>query len=80
MIYESRLELEALLLSDFDIAVHRIVAQPFMFRAEIGGKIRRHIPDYLLDTDAGRLWSTLFVVNACSIRGSFNSAPGHGNS
>ena len=53
VIYESRLELAALLLSDFDVAVHRIVAQPFMFRAEIGGKIRRHIPDYLLDTDDG---------------------------
>ena len=35
VIYESRLELANLLLADFDSRVRQIVAQPFMFRAEV---------------------------------------------
>ncbi|MFI6048441.1 TnsA-like heteromeric transposase endonuclease subunit [Nocardia sp. NPDC051321] len=50
VIYESRLELARLLFADFDCSVRRIVAQPFLLRAEIGGKVRRHIPDFLLLT------------------------------
>jgi hypothetical protein len=53
VIYESRLELANLLLADFDSVVHRIVAQPFMLRTEVNGQVRRHIPDYLWDTDDG---------------------------
>jgi hypothetical protein len=51
VIYESRLELANLLLADFDPAVHQIVAQPFVLHAEVDGRLRRHIPDYLWDTD-----------------------------
>jgi hypothetical protein len=53
VIYESRLELANLLLADFDPAVHHIVAQPFMLRAEVDGQVRRHTLDYLWDADDG---------------------------
>jgi hypothetical protein len=53
VIYESRLELSRLLLADFDPAVTRIIAQPFLLTVTIRGKARRHIPDYLLITDQG---------------------------
>jgi hypothetical protein len=53
VIYESRLELARLLMADFDGSVNHIVAQPFMMQTPIGGKRRRHIPDYLLLTDDG---------------------------
>jgi hypothetical protein len=53
VIYESRLELANLLLADFDPAVRQIVAQPFMLRADVCGQPRRHIPDYLWETDRG---------------------------
>jgi hypothetical protein len=35
------------------VSVSGIVAQPFLLRAEVDGVIRRHVPDYLLMTDAG---------------------------
>lgn len=53
VIYESRLELAVLLLADFDPSVHGIFAQPFLLRAEVSGAARKHIPDYLMLTDAG---------------------------
>jgi hypothetical protein len=53
VIYESRLELARLLHADFDPSVKRIVAQPFLLRADINGQARRHIPDFLLITDTG---------------------------
>jgi hypothetical protein len=53
VIYESRLELSRLLLADFDPEVSHIVAQPFLMRAVVGGVRRRHVPDYLLVTEAG---------------------------
>ncbi|HBF82125.1 MAG TPA: TnsA-like heteromeric transposase endonuclease subunit [Streptomyces sp.] len=53
VIYESRLELTRLLFADFDPCVHRIVAQPFLLKAVMEGKVRRHIPDYLLITEQG---------------------------
>ena len=53
VIYESRLELANLLLADFDPSVHHIAAQPFSLHAEVHGKMRRHIPDYLWDSDNG---------------------------
>lgn len=53
IIYESRLELARLLLADFDAEVRHIVAQPFLLRARVNGKMRRHVPDYLLIEDSG---------------------------
>jgi hypothetical protein len=48
VIYESRLELARLLLADFDRGVAAIAAQPFLLRAQVGGRTRRHVPDFLL--------------------------------
>ena len=48
VIYESRLELARLLLADFDRDVVAIAAQPFLVRARVGGRARRHVPDFLL--------------------------------
>lgn len=53
VIYESRLELSCLLRADFDPAVRAMVAQPFLLTAPIDGLPRRHIPDYLWDTEDG---------------------------
>ncbi|CAN5720242.1 TnsA-like heteromeric transposase endonuclease subunit [soil metagenome] len=53
VIYESRLEWANLLLADFDASVHRIAAPPFSLRAEVDGQFRRHVPDFLWDTDHG---------------------------
>lgn len=50
VIYESRLELARLLIADFDTSVTKIVAQPFLLRVMIEGKMRRHVPDYWLLT------------------------------
>jgi hypothetical protein len=48
VIYESRLELSRLLFADFDPSVRGIVAQPFLLKTVLEGKVRRHIPDYFL--------------------------------
>ncbi|WP_309226812.1 MULTISPECIES: TnsA-like heteromeric transposase endonuclease subunit [unclassified Mycolicibacterium] len=53
VIYESRLELARLPFADFDPTVRHIVAQPFLLRTTVDGKSCKHIPDYLLITDAG---------------------------
>lgn len=53
VIYESRLELSQLLLADFDPSVSHIVAQPFLLKAKVAGRLRRHVPDYFLMTAAG---------------------------
>lgn len=53
VIYESRLELANLILADFDPTVHHIAAQPFLLTANVDGQKRRHIPDYLWDSDEG---------------------------
>ncbi|TWS17663.1 TnsA-like heteromeric transposase endonuclease subunit [Tsukamurella asaccharolytica] len=53
VIYESRLELANLLLADFDADVRGIAAQPFRLTTEVDGKVRSHVPDYLLDTESG---------------------------
>jgi hypothetical protein len=37
-----------LLLADFDPGVTAIAAQPFLLRAQAGGRLRRHVPDFLL--------------------------------
>lgn len=51
VIYESRLELARLLLADQDRSVVAIYAQPFLMRASVQGRVRRHVPDYLLVGD-----------------------------
>ena len=48
VVYESRLELARLLLADFDPRVTAIAAQPFLVTASAGGRVRRHVPDFLL--------------------------------
>ena len=48
VVYESRLELARLLLADFDPQVAAIAAQPFLVTAQVGGRTRRHVPDFLL--------------------------------
>jgi hypothetical protein len=53
VVYESRLELARLIFADFDRGVHRILAQPFLLKAKVDGKIRKHVPDYFLVTDHG---------------------------
>ena len=53
VIYESRLELSRLLLADFDPAVSFIAAQPFLLSAQVAGVARKHVPDFLLETDRG---------------------------
>jgi hypothetical protein len=53
VIYESRLELARLLYADFDVAVRRIVAQPFLLKATVDRRVRRHVPDFLLIDEQG---------------------------
>ena len=53
VIYESRLEFARLLFADFDADIRHIVAQPFLLRARVDGKLRRHVPDYLFIGDSG---------------------------
>ncbi|GFG71489.1 hypothetical protein MSEN_32090 [Mycolicibacter senuensis] len=53
VIYESRLELARLIYADFDRNVTSIAAQPFLLEAEVDGRWRRHIPDFLLRTSNG---------------------------
>lgn len=48
VVYESRLQLVRLLLADFDPQVTAIAAQPFLVAAHSGGRIRRHVPDFLV--------------------------------
>lgn len=51
VIYESRLELANLVAADFGSGVNKIAAQPFLLMAEVDGKLRRHIVDYVWGTD-----------------------------
>ncbi|MEB3020035.1 TnsA-like heteromeric transposase endonuclease subunit [Mycolicibacter sp. MYC098] len=53
VIYESRLELARLIYADFDRNVTSIAAQPFLLEAEVDGRWRRHVPDFLLRTPHG---------------------------
>jgi len=53
VVHESRLELACLLLADFDPQVRRIYGQPFRLVAPVGGRMRHHVPDYLLVSSAG---------------------------
>jgi hypothetical protein len=47
------LELARLLFADFDASVNRIFAQPFLLKAGLKAGTRRHVPDFLLLSDAG---------------------------
>lgn len=47
-VYESRLELARLLLADMDPAARAIYAQRCHLTARVGGRVRRHVPDFLL--------------------------------
>lgn len=51
--YESRLELANLIELDFDPRVHWVRAQPFLMSGIDGKRIRRHIPDYLVELAGG---------------------------
>ncbi|MFF6875068.1 TnsA-like heteromeric transposase endonuclease subunit [Streptomyces sp. NPDC012474] len=53
VIYESRLELARLLFAVFDASVQHITAQPFLLKSVVEGKVRKHIPDYLLIGEPG---------------------------
>jgi hypothetical protein len=53
VVYESRLELARLLMADFDPQVEQIYAQPFRLAARLGGRVRHHVPDFLLVSAAG---------------------------
>ncbi|WP_260987928.1 TnsA-like heteromeric transposase endonuclease subunit [Streptomyces sp. CFMR 7] len=78
VIYESRPELGRLLFADFAAEVRRIVAQPFLLKADIDGKVRKHIPDYLLLTDAGRWSWTSSLATGWRSRRSSSRSPGRG--
>lgn len=52
--YESRLELAALLLEDFDHQAVRIASQPFELIADRDGVQRSYVPDYMIEHDDHR--------------------------
>lgn len=51
--YESLLERDRLWLADFDPQVRWIAGQPFWMSGRDGTRLRRHVPDFLLDTKTG---------------------------
>jgi hypothetical protein len=53
--YESRLELSFLLFADREPGARAIYAQPFRLVAAVGGRIRRHVPDFLVEDGDGGL-------------------------
>jgi hypothetical protein len=55
LIYESRLELAFLLFADRDPGVQAIYSQPFQLLAGVDGKVRRHVPDFLVAGGGGAL-------------------------
>lgn len=55
VVYESRLELARVLLADRDRDVVAIAAQPFLMEGGDGGRVRRHVPDFLVEHADGRL-------------------------
>ncbi|MGQ4480104.1 TnsA-like heteromeric transposase endonuclease subunit [Streptomyces sp. SAS_276] len=59
VVHESRLELARLLLADFDPDVVDIFAQPCRLVAPADGRVRSHVPDFLLIMRSG----TVRVVN-----------------
>lgn len=55
VVYESRLELARILLADQDRDVVAIAAQPFILEGSDDGRVRRHVPDLLVEHADGRL-------------------------
>ncbi|WP_308345437.1 TnsA-like heteromeric transposase endonuclease subunit [Streptomyces sp. ISL-94] len=53
VVFESQLELARLLLADFDPDVVGIRAQPCWMRHRVKGRVRRHVPDFLLTLRSG---------------------------
>jgi hypothetical protein len=53
--YESRLELAFLLLADREPGTRAIYAQPFRLVAAVAGRVRRHVPDFLVEDGDGGL-------------------------
>jgi hypothetical protein len=53
--YESLLERDRLWMADFDPQVRWIASQPFWMSGRDGSGLRRHVPDFLLETDRGWL-------------------------
>ena len=53
--YESRLELSFLLFADREPGARAIYAQPFRLVAAVGGRTRRHVPDFLVEKGDGGL-------------------------
>ena len=53
--YESRLELSFLLFADREPGARAVYAQPFRLVAAVGGRIRRHVPDFLVEDGDGGL-------------------------
>jgi hypothetical protein len=51
--YESRLELARVMLADHDRDARAIAAQPFQLSGPDHGRLRRHVPDFLLVNRAG---------------------------
>lgn len=51
--YESLLERDRLWLADFDPAVSWVSSQPFWVSGRDGSVLRRHVPDFLLQTTTG---------------------------
>jgi hypothetical protein len=51
--YENLLERDRIWLADFDPSVRWIASQPFWVSGRDGETLRRHVPDFLLDTTAG---------------------------
>ncbi|MFT4294625.1 MAG: TnsA-like heteromeric transposase endonuclease subunit [Micropruina sp.] len=51
--YESLLERDRLWLADFDPAVSWVSSQPFWVSGRDGSQVRRHVPDFLLQTTTG---------------------------
>ena len=51
--YESLLERDRVWLADFDPSVRWIASQPFWVSGRDGETLRRHVPDFLLDTTTG---------------------------
>ena len=77
VIYESRLELATLLFADYDPVVGRIVAQPFVLRADVDGQSRKHIPDYLWGTSDGPVVVDVVRAEGWRIQRLSCSAGGH---
>ena len=72
VIYESRLELARLLLADYDTAVLNVIAQPFLLRARVNRRMRRHIPDFRCSPTPFLMVVDEAAAPACGGQGAFH--------